>query len=281
MTHFHKMVIFLILIFNVSFSLNYFSEDSILLFANSLYEEGDYKGALLEYKRLLTLSNRKTKDSLIYFKIALCYEKQKDYKNAISNYQLSVYENELSLFKIAINKTRIKEYNESLNYIKENKKEINFDKIGVVYTINLISISNYTLAKEYMLKNSPFEENYYNSLRNRLDKILKGYEKLPEKNPYLAAFFSVIIPGSGKFYSEKWFDGLFSLSFISSTAIFATLYFMNNGLTSWQAWTLVGTGVVFYFGDIYGSFKAAENYNKQKLNKLEKEKEEILDEIDN
>ncbi|MCX7821268.1 MAG: tetratricopeptide repeat protein [Brevinematales bacterium] len=274
-----KKIIFLFLIFNFSFAIDYFSEDSLLKFADSLYNEADYKGALLEYRRILTIDKRKTLESKIYFKIALCYEKLKDYKNAISNYEKAVNENEFVGFKIALNQTRLKDFFSSITTLKTYNKEIIFDKNGVLYTLNLVSISNYTLAKEMLVKESVFEQVYYQNMTNKLGNLIKSYEGFQPKNPYLAAFYSTILPGSGKFYAERWFDGLFSLSFIASTAIFATLYFMNNGIESWQGWVLTGTGVVFYIGDIYGAFKAAENYNKTKLSSLEKQKEELLNEI--
>ncbi len=274
-----KKIMFFLLIFSYTFTMDYFSEDSLLSFANNLYFEGDYRGALLEYRRLLTLDKRRIKDTTIYFKIASCYEKLKDYKNAISNYEKAINENEVVGFRIALNQTKNNEFFNSIETIKKYNREISFDKSGVLYTLNLISLSNYNLAREILAKNTSFEQLYYKDLTNRLNNLIKGYERLPEKNPYLAAFYSVLLPSSGKFYAEKWFDGLFSLSFIASTAIFATLYFMNNGLESWQGWVLTGTGVVFYFGDIFGAYKAAENYNNNKLISLDKKKEELLNEI--
>lgn len=274
-----KKIAFIFLIFNFSFAIDYFSENSLLNFADSLYNEKDYKGALLEYRRVLTIDKRKIKDSTVYFKIALCYEKLNDYKNAISNYEKALNDIDIVGYRIALNQTRLKEFDFSIDTIKLYKKEIIFDKMGVLYTLNLISLSNYNLAKEVLRKETVFEKVYYENLTNRIAGLIKGYEKFPEKNPYLAAFYSMVLPGSGKFYAEKWFDGLFSLTFIASTAVFATLYFMNNGVESWQGWVLTGTGLVFYFGDIYGSFKAAENYNKNKIISLEKEKDALLDEI--
>ncbi len=274
-----KKIAFIFLIFNFSFAIDYFSENALLSFADSLYNEKDYKGALLEYRRILTLDKRKSKDSTIYFKIALCYEKLKDYKNAISNYEKAVSDSSIVGYRIALNQTRLREFSYSINTINFYNKEIIFDKTGVLYTLNLISLSNYNLAKEVLGRETVFERVYYENLTNRISALIRGYEKFPDKNPYLAAFYSTILPGSGKFYAERWFDGLFSLTFIASTAVFATLYFMNNGVESWQGWVLTGTGIVFYFGDIYGAFKAAENYNKNKILSLEKEKDVLLDEI--
>ncbi|MGC8764375.1 MAG: hypothetical protein ACP5QT_00600 [Brevinematia bacterium] len=62
-------------------------------------------------------------------------------------------------------------------------------------------------------------------------------------------------------------------------AVASGIYFFMNGVSSWQGWLLASTGFVFYIGDIYGSYKAAENYNKKKKEKLDEQKEYLLDEI--
>jgi len=184
-------------------------------------------------------------------------------------------------FKIALDLARLKEYRYSLDFIKSYKQgELILDNYGILYAINLISLSNYSLAREMLSRPANLEIEYYINITNKLYYITTGLEKLPEKNPFLAAFFSSIIPGSGKFYSDRFFDGFFSLSFITSTAIFAGLYFSMNGITSWQGWTLAATGFVFYIGDIYGAYKAAERYNRLKEENLNRQKEELLEEID-
>ncbi len=83
-----KWLLFFIFIFNFLHSVDYFSRESIYDFANHLYEEGDYKGALLEYKRLLTLNKRNTNNDEIYYKIGLCYERLNNFEKAIENYKL-------------------------------------------------------------------------------------------------------------------------------------------------------------------------------------------------
>jgi len=84
-----------------------------------------------------------------------------------------------------------------------------------------------------------------------------------EKSPYFAALISVIIPGSGRFYAGRRFDGISGLlSFIlySSTA-YRTKNNKNKIATS------IFTSLCFYVyvGEIYGGWRAAKYYQPSKL----------------
>ena len=84
-----------------------------------------------------------------------------------------------------------------------------------------------------------------------------------EKSPYFAALISVIIPGSGRFYAGRRFDGISGLlSFIlySSTA-YRTKNNKNKIATS------IFTSLCFYvyLGEIYGGWRTAKYYQPSKL----------------
>ena len=84
-----------------------------------------------------------------------------------------------------------------------------------------------------------------------------------EKSPYFAALISVIVPGSGRFYAGRKFDGISGLlSFIlySSTA-YRTKNNKNKIATS------IFTSLCFYVyvGEIYGGWRAAKYYQPSKL----------------
>ena len=84
-----------------------------------------------------------------------------------------------------------------------------------------------------------------------------------EKSPYFAALISVIIPGSGRFYAGRKFDGISGLcSFIlySSTA-YRTKNNKNKIATS------IFTSLCFYvyLGEIYGGWRTAKYYQPSKL----------------
>lgn len=84
-----------------------------------------------------------------------------------------------------------------------------------------------------------------------------------EKSPYFAALISVIVPGSGRFYAGRKFDGISGLwSFIlySSTA-----YRAKNNKN--KIATSIFTSLCFYvyLGEIYGGWRTAKYYQPSKL----------------
>ncbi|MGC9344043.1 MAG: hypothetical protein ACP5E3_15175 [Bacteroidales bacterium] len=80
-------------------------------------------------------------------------------------------------------------------------------------------------------------------------------------SPFLAASLSAIIPGSGKVYAKRWKDGVSSFLLVGLTAFQAYRGFDRSGTDSVYGWIMGGLSAGFYLGNIYGSFKAAKNYN--------------------
>ena len=97
---------------------------------------------------------------------------------------------------------------------------------------------------------------------------------LPHKSPFLAGAFSTIIPGSGKFYTGDWKDGIISLVMVSAIAYQAYRGFDRAGVSSVYGWIYGTIAAGFYLGNIYGSVKSAQRYNKRKAENLGKRIEE-------
>ena len=84
---------------------------------------------------------------------------------------------------------------------------------------------------------------------------------IPRKSPFLSGLFSGLVPGLGKAYTGQWKDGLFSLVFVAANAVGAYRGFSQQGTGSALGWITAGIGTAFYVGNIYGSVKAAQQYN--------------------
>ena len=78
------------------------------------------------------------------------------------------------------------------------------------------------------------------------------------KSPALAASLSAVIPGTGRMYAGRWFDGLMGLSQFLLYAV-ATNYAYQN---DWEALTAISGGITFivYGGEIYGAYRTAKYY---------------------
>lgn len=130
---------------------------------------------------------------------------------------------------------------------------------------------NLLLKREYseaglILKN---EEARGIKIPSDLVNLTEKAEKIRYKRPFVAAGFSAIIPGTGKFYTKNWADGIFSMLFVAGNAWQAYRGFSKYGNKSAFAWTFTGISASFYIGNIFGSVKAAKRYNKNKENEIE------------
>ncbi len=81
-----------------------------------------------------------------------------------------------------------------------------------------------------------------------------------KKSPILAGGLSAVIPGTGRVYAGRWFDGLmgFFMVYITATTAYETSKLKNQYLQGVR-YTMFG---IFYFGEIYGAYRTAKYYQK-------------------
>ena len=89
------------------------------------------------------------------------------------------------------------------------------------------------------------------------------------KNPFIAGSFSALIPGTGKFYTGNWGDGVFSMLFIAGNVWQAYRGFNEHGIKSGYGWAFASLSASFYVGNIFGAVKAAKRYNKTRKNDID------------
>lgn len=199
-------------------------------FANYLEQSGDLKSAVVEYERLVVDSSFKYNPDSLHLKIARLYMR-------------------LGAFNRA---------NRELDYLPETE-----------YIDNLKGIS-YIFSGEFAKSRKYFSNDTLKGISYLMqDKFVKAKEYIhldpipQKKHPVVGAVLSSIIPGSGKFYAGRKFDGIYSFLLILSPAI-SSYYYFNKG--SKTAGYIYGTiGGLLYLGNIYGSYKACEIYNSHQL----------------
>jgi TM2 domain-containing membrane protein YozV len=78
------------------------------------------------------------------------------------------------------------------------------------------------------------------------------------KSPLLAASFSMLIPGTGRMYAGRWFDGFMGLSQFLLYAAITNYAYQND----WEVLTAISGGITFiiYGGEIYGAYRTAKYY---------------------
>lgn len=107
----------------------------------------------------------------------------------------------------------------------------------------------------------------------QLTIALNGEKK---KSPALAGLMSAIVPGSGKAYSGRWGDALVSLLFVGTNAFISYRGFHKKGIKSFNGWFFGGVAFSFYSAGIWGSAKAAKNYNQLIKDNYQKNAEGII-----
>ncbi len=138
-------------------------------------------------------------------------------------------------------------------------------KIAIFQSCNMLLAGEYSQASLFVKKTS--ENNP--AFPEDLVKLAGRSANLKLKNPVLAAGFSAIIPGTGKFYTRNWSDGIVSLLFVAGNAFQAYRGFNEHGIKSGYGWAFASLSASFYIGNIFGSAKAARRYNLNRKNEID------------
>ena len=114
------------------------------------------------------------------------------------------------------------------------------------------------------------EHSVEHDAHNDEHKLALDYKELTQqaletkrKSPALAGIMSAVIPGTGRFYSKDWKDGIVSMFFAGAMGFQAYRGFSKSSIKSTRGWIYGGIGFGFYLGNIYGSVQSAKFYNKK------------------
>ena len=84
------------------------------------------------------------------------------------------------------------------------------------------------------------------------------------RRPWLSAALSAVVPGSGKFYTGEWQDGIFALAVIGAGTWQTYRQFHNNGPDNFLSWGFLCFTSSFYISNIVGSWRSALKINLKK-----------------
>lgn len=263
----HKFLTFITIILLIPLNFIRSQENNILNYENSvkyanyLFENQIYDLSAIEYERIVYLA---PSDTLAKLRLIQSYR----FMN-----QLEKAEDKLDTFfpcctfccnkALATEKFKIlflqKRFDECMQFITVAK---NFDETSIaeMKTSLLLMQNKWSEAKKLT---ETYLSNKKTTLLSEFRDIAVNGESIRYKNPFLAASFSGIIPGSGKFYTGNWKDGLYSFFVVSSLSYITYRSFEKNGANPYGF--IFGTAAFsFYTANIYGSYKSALRYNKTK-----------------
>jgi hypothetical protein len=149
-------------------------------------------------------------------------------------------------------------------FIQQSSK-ISVEDKAVYTSYTLLLSGNYTRARLIADESKMINPRFPSDILNLTYKA----SKIKFKSPFLAAGFSTIIPGTGKFYTKNWADGFFSMLFVAGNAWQSFRGFREHGIKSGYGWVFASLSTSFYIGNIFGAVKAAKRYNKNKRNEID------------
>lgn len=223
-----------------------FEPENVLRFADYLYSQENFDGAVNEYRRYLFLTDS-THEGILE-KIVDCLVRLERFDEAIKESvrfqdQKRDYTKGWVYFLAG-------EYDSSRCYLSS---------VGVPYKENADKLIGLGYAHECRFREA------------------SNYIHLPAapvyKKPGLGALFS-IFPGGGHFYCGKIGDGLFSLFVVSASALLSYYYYDRD--EDLKFGVALGAAILFYTGNIYGGVNAVRNYNYYEN---EKYRHRILEEV--
>jgi len=233
-------------------------------FANYLFLSKQFPLASEEYERLVYFDSTNNESKL---RLIQSYRNSGKSNIALRRFDL-FFKDSLLLMR----KDFAEEYVKNLILEKENDKAIDFLKISPHiddntrqdYLLGSILLKrDWDKAFNFALKN-PVTNTNKNA---NLHLIAFKSKELKYKKPFVASMLSCIIPGTGKFYTKNWKDGLISMMLVGVNSWQAYRGFNKYGANSVYGWVFAGFAGSFYLGSVYGSYKSAKKYN----NKLDDE----------
>jgi len=275
--------IFSIIIFLQLFSIKALAQDLYdqphsINYAHHLFVTKQYEPAANEYKRIaLFIPNNDT----IIEKVLLSYRMG------------GLYDSGTTYFKLHYSKRLNSPSFLNEEYAKNLILDENYRAVDSLLWSNNLSTSNSRLDSNFKNRlffyNNVLMNNWIEARKSFYDKslvlnknieewnrLLQKQQSLKYKSPGLAMALSVVLPGSGKIYTNEWKDGLLSTLTIGTMAYESYVGFHARGTKSVLGWVFGGLAVGFYSGNIYGAYKSAQRYNIRKNNEIHDEAKKLV-----
>jgi hypothetical protein len=226
------------------------SNQKAIAFADYLFNTRQYEFAAQEYLKLIYIY---PENAMLKKRVLESFRMQNDLESGLYFSEAFFLPGEPSTLNF---------YNEIVKIRMLSEKTILSDEL-LIDSSKFEMKYNESLLLDYMLS-LEWEEIHKNANKIKTSDLYRFTQHTPEDeylSPFLAATLSTVIPGSGKIYAKRWKDGLSSLLFVGLTGFQAYRGFNKNGTESVYGWIMGGLSFGFYISNIYGSQKAAKQYN--------------------
>lgn len=242
-------------------SQNLYNLEQSQKYAEYLFSSQQHILAAEEFERLIYFDNNNIS---FKYKLIKSYRLSGDLKTGI-NHIYSFYGNSLDTMpeSLATEFVKLQLLTDSLSVAEkfiQQKNTLSLENKAIFQCCNLLLGGDYNKARLYAKQ--PAGSNL--TFPKEIVMLTEKAERIKFKSPFIAASFSAIIPGTGKFYTKNWSDGIFSMLFVAGNAWQAYRGFHEHGIKSGYGWAFAGLSASFYIGNVFGAVKAAKRYNNNK-----------------
>ena len=256
---------------NAEESVEYYSSDNILKFADHLMQQRDYLRAAGEYQRYLFYQPKEKEE--INYRIALCYRFGGKTEKAIDSFTEYLQEFPMSkyasnaYYQIGVSHFLMQRFEATAKYLNTSIPRIT-DVRYKYESQQLIGLS-YLMQRQWHQAEDVFNKLQQSEILSVREKALTYHQyaihgnNLPTRSPFLSGLLSTIVPGAGRLYTGRVGDAFTSLILLGLAGWQSYDGFRRDGITSAKGWTLGTVGVIFYGGNIYGSVISARIYNRE------------------
>lgn len=251
-------------------SQNIFDYQNSRSYADHLFNAKRIDEARKEYHRVIFLNKQ---DTMAWLQLIKSYQ-------LLDNYQRSLDYIDSAEFifgggHLVFGQSRMYSYLKygKFSEARQSLSRYNFDVEEEVF----LTASSFALSGDWHRVNSFTEIPHSTYPVTELRSLSENYMQEPHKSPFLAGLMSGIIPGSGKIYTRRWKDGLFSLLLITASGWQAYRIFDKKGYDNPVGWFFGGMTVGLYAGNIYGSVKSAKIFNETIDDAYKKRADNLLD----
>lgn len=254
--------------------------------AESLYKQGDYNEAALEYMRFYHLFPShenvlmaRYKTGVSFFRADRLTDAKRHFAEIASDFSDSEGYAPKAMFALSDVYMAMDRVPDAINTLSNlvtlttdtKLKDRALQKLAWLILKNAeelaarsdYRINPYQRAAEYLAMVSDTAAN--NNQIKGLLADLESMEDLQQKHPFIAGL-SAIIPGGGFLYCERYRDAATAFLFNSAMILGAYESFRNDQPFLGSAVAFVETG--FYAGNIYGSVSSAHKYNRKKKKQM-------------
>jgi tetratricopeptide (TPR) repeat protein len=266
---------------------DYYSTQALVMFADWLFEQGDFVRAQGEYLKARVLGANNPDDRVL-FRLSKSYLLAGDLSNAEKSLSLFLREFprsalvESASFDLAYVLFKTERYDDSIGVLRgmENGGPSFAGKSALLEAVNDCLLGDWDGVDALVSEESIIFPDELRGAKKALSDLSIRGKAFKEKSPVAAGILSAFVPGLGKMYAGRVDDGLFSLITIATFAGLAAWGFYEDGLPSVSGWIYASIGAAFYAGNVYGSAMAAIISNREEADSLEKEASSVADSLE-